>query len=264
MAGEALTPKFMLGSATVMIGAQEDLHMLGVGQSLGLVKNFSMKSTPGFAELSQGVKNSLVASIQNKNDVMCDMESYEYTAKNLTYAVSLDGSEVVSAGVASTTTAALTPTGGPPAVTPAIVPVVSATGMTAGKFLMVHANSGDQIFMRRIVSVASLNVTVNAGFPVTIPSGAKVSVVSMVPVGSTKDNPYLAAKVVGQLADNSWIGILLPKIRITSGISLGFKTDNFDNNPMQFTVYDLTAADPNYSDFVDTDGSIMKAQIFLP
>lgn len=260
MAGEAITNKFMLGTATLMIGAQADLHQLGVAQSLGLLKNVSLKTTPAFTELSQGVKNSLVASVQTKNDMMVDGEMYEYTAKNMTYAVSLDGSAVVPAANSTTSTAGLT-TSGSPALTPAVIAVASATGIVAGAFVAVHADARDQIFIRKVVSVATLDVTLNAGFPVAIASGSKVEVVNMTPLGSTKDNPYLSAKIVGQLADSSWVTVLLPKVRVTSGVSVAFKTDNFDNIPLQLTVYDLTPADPNYAFFQEADGNVMKAMI---
>lgn len=261
MAGEAITDKFMLGTATVMVGAQADLHNLGVAQSLGLMKNVSLKTTPAFTELTQGVKNSLVASVQTKNDMMVDGEMFEYTAKNLTYAVSLDGSVVVPAANETTTTGALATSGGPPAMTPAVIPVASATGMTAGKFIAIHVDAKDQVFIRKVVSVASLDVTVNAGLPVAVASGARVEVVNMTPLGSTKDNPYLSAKITGQLADGSWVTVLLPKVRVTSGVSVAFKTDNFDNIPLQLTVYDLVSTDPNYAFFQEADGNTMKAMI---
>ena len=262
MPGLALTNKFMLGTATLMIGAMADLHSLGVAQSLGLVKNVGLKTTPGFVDLTQGVKNNVVTSVQNKNDMTVDAEMFEYSAKNLTYGVSLDGSAVVPAVNSTTTTGLLTAAGGPPIVTPAVIPVTAATGMTAGKYLAIHIDNSEQIFIRKIVSVAALNITVNQGLPVDVPSGAQVEVVNMVPLGSTKDNPYLAAKIVGQLADNSWVTILIGKCRVTSGISMAFKTDNFDNIPMQLTVYDVTPSDPNYSFFVDSDGTVQKAMIF--
>lgn len=262
MAGEAITGKFMLGTATVMVGAQADLLDLGVAQSLGLMKNVSFKTTPGFTELTQGIKNSLVASLQTKNDMMVDAEMFEYTSRNMTYGVSLDGSAVTAAVNSTTTTAALTATGGPPVHTPAVIPVAAATGISVGTYLAIHVNDRDQIFIRKVVSIATLNITVNAGLPVNVPSGAKVEVVNMVPLGSTKDNPYLAAKITGQLADNSWVTVLLPKVRVTSGMSLAFKTDNFDNIPFQLTVYDLTADDPNYALFTDASGATSKAEIY--
>ena len=46
MAGEAKTDSFMLGAATVMIGAMADLYDLNpTDHSIGLVKNFSTLGT---------------------------------------------------------------------------------------------------------------------------------------------------------------------------------------------------------------------------
>lgn len=262
MAGEALTSKFMLGTATLMIGAQADGLNLGVAQSLGLVKNVALTTTPGFTELTQGVKNNLVASVQTSNDMTVDAEMYEYTAKNMTYAVSLDGSQVTTPAGSTTVATAMTTSGGPPALTSTTMSLTSATGFTVGKFVMIHVNAADQIFIRKITAVSTNDVTLNAGLPVSVPQGAKVEVVNMVPLGSTKDNPYLSAKIVGQLADLSWVTILLPKVRVTSGISMGFRTENFDNIPLQLKVYDLTTTDANYSYFQEADGSVAKAHIY--
>lgn len=261
MAGEALTDKFMLGTATLMIGAQEDLFNLGVAQSLGLMKNVALSTTPGFTELTQGVKNNLVASIQTSNDMTVDAEMYEYTAKNLTYAVSLDGSEVIPATTETTVATALT-TSGSPASTGTSLVVTSATGIVTNDFIFIYANSADQIFVRQVTAVATDTLTLNSGLPVGIAQGAKVAKVNMVPLGSTKDNPYLAAKIVGKLADNSSVVIYLPKVRVTSGISMGFRTENFDNIPLQLKVYDLTTSDPNFAYFTDADGFQSKAHIY--
>jgi hypothetical protein len=68
--------------------------------------------------------------------------------------------------------------------------------------------------------------------------------------------PALPAKIVGQLADGTEVGLLLPKVRITAGFTLGFTTDNFGNLPMEFTCYDLTSDDPNYAMFSGKQGML--------
>lgn len=260
MAGEAKTGKFMLGTATVMIGAQADLFKLEKAQSVGLVKNVALKTTPAFTELSQGVKNSLVASVQTKNDMTVDGEMYEYTPANLLYAVSLDGTAAGAITAVETTIAtAMALTGG---LTGTTASVASATNIAVGDFIAIHVDGTDQIFVRKVTAKATNDLTINSGLPVAVAIGAKVRKVIMTPLGSTKDNPYLSCKIVGQLADQSWVTIYLPKVRVTSGLSLAFKTDNFDNIPFQLTVYDLVTTDPNYAFFLDVDGTAMKAQIF--
>lgn len=255
MAGEAITGRFMLGSATIMLGAMANLQDLGVAESLGLAKNVTLKSTPKFTDLTQGVKNSQVASVMTGNDLEVSGELYEYTSENLAYALGLDGSTYTQTAVSTTLTAQT-------ALLSDVLAVTSATGITAGKWLSVHVNALDQIFIRKVVSVATLNVTVSSDFPVVIPSGATVRVVNMVPAGSKADQPYLAGKIVGQIADGSWMTILLAKVRVTSGISVAFKTDNFDNIPFTLTCYDLVSTDANLALFTDASGDVSKAMLF--
>ncbi len=92
MAGEARTSAFSLSAATVMLGTQDELFNLEPDQnSVGLVKNFSVTSTPTFTNLSQGVAGNIVASVMTNNVVKATFEAYEYTARNIAYALSLDG-----------------------------------------------------------------------------------------------------------------------------------------------------------------------------
>ena len=102
MAGEARSDSFLLGTATVMIGAQADLMNLNVANSVGLVKNIMLQTTPGFTELTQGVKNTLVYSVMTSNKSMVQGEMFEYTSRNMAYALSIDGTSLSPSTVAST------------------------------------------------------------------------------------------------------------------------------------------------------------------
>jgi hypothetical protein len=262
MAGEALTSKFMLGTATVMLGACADLLDLNTVHSLGLVKDITTKTSPGYTTLTQGVKNNQVASVQTANDVTIEGMMFEYTMKNLAYAAALDASALSAVTGSTTTTAALT-TSGSPLRTPAVIPVTSATGIVAGGYISIRVNGADQIFVRKVVSVAALNVTVNQGVPVAVPSGAVVDIVNKIDVGSSADQPYLACKIVGQLADSTWVTQLYPKVRVQSGLSLAFKTGDFDNIPLTINPYTPTPTDPNYALFLNPDGSTARGQIYV-
>lgn len=264
MAGEAKTEAFMLGTATIMLGAMADLMQLGTAQSIGLVKNVTPKSTPGFTDLTQGVKNTLVYSVMTANDVVIDGEMYEYTGKNLSYSLGLDGSSVVATDVVGTVGTAITaPT--PPALT--VLTLVLGTGEGAdfavNDHVFVEIGSGDQVFPRKITAITTDTLTVDYGFPVAIPLGTKVSKVNVTPVGSLADQPYLACKIVGKLANGDDIVMLVPKVRVVSGISLAFKTDKFDFIPLQLKVYDLVSTDPFYTYFqtVGPQGQPAKATL---
>ena len=244
MAGLALTDNFMLSTATVMIGPVEDLHDLNpVDNSIGLVKNFQMSSEPAYTELTQGVKGTIVASTLTSNPVRASMEVFEYTARNLNFALGLDGTNVNALSISTTTTGAVA---GSPAVK--VIPVTSATGITTGKTLLIDKNNDDDFVIRKVVSVASLNVTVDEFLP-AIAMGATVYVVNVVDVGSKADQPFLSAKIAGKLANGKHVVILIPKIRITKGFNMGFTSDNYGNMPFEFAVYDLVSTDLAYTYF---------------
>ncbi len=124
---------------------------------------------------------------------------------------------------------------------------------------MIQEGSDDKAFYRRIVTISTNTITLNAALPVAMASGSTVQKVNAVDVGSQVDQPFLSAKIVGSLADGTEVGLLIPKIRITAGFTLGFTTDNFGNLPMEFTCYDLTADDANYALF-----SNKQAMLFTP
>ena len=253
MAGEAKTNSFMLGSATVMIGPQADLFTLAPStHSIGLVKNFTTSSEPQYTDLSQGVKNTIVASVMTSNRVRAQMEVYEYTAKNIAYALGLNGSSLTPISSSTTTSAAVT-------ANATSITVAQATGLAVNDWIMIQEGDDDKVFYRRIVTVATNTLTLNASLPVALTSGCVVRKVNVIDVGSTVDQPYLSAQIVGSLADGTEIGLYIPKLRITAGFSLGFTTDNFGNLPLEFTLYDLTSDDPNYALF-----SGKQAMLFTP
>lgn len=264
MAGEAKTDAFMLGTATVMLGAQADLMNLNTENSLGLMKNVVLKTTPGFTNLTQGVKNTLVYSVMTSNQSAVEGEMYEYTSKNLSYAAGLDGSTVTPLDVTGTVDTALAAP-----VAPALTSAVLSLGVgegadfAAGDYAFVQVGTQDQVMIRKVVSVASDDVTFSSGFPIAIPVGTTVRKVNVIAIGSLEDQPYLACKIVGTMANGDEVVILLPKVRLSSGISLGFKTDNFDHIPFTLEIFDLVATDPNYTMFqsVGPQGKPAKAML---
>lgn len=96
MAGNAKTTAFNIGTATVMIGPMEDVENLNPREhSIGLVKNFNVSATDNYTDLTQGIQNDIVWSEKTGSDVTATMEVYEYTPKNLAYALGLKGEKMV-------------------------------------------------------------------------------------------------------------------------------------------------------------------------
>lgn len=251
MAGEAKTSKFMLGTATVMLGPVAELYNLTPEtHSIGLVKNFRIQSQPGYTDLTQGVKSTKVFSVMTSNEVTASAEVYEYTTANIMYSLGLEGRQaaapavttVATAGTAASTTVALT----------------SATGIVAGDYIAIEMG-GENVVIRKVVSLATNTATVTPAISQAVPKDAVVRKVTAVSIGSKDDQPFLAMKVVGKLADGTTVTILCPKIRITNGFSLGFTSDNFDNLPYEMAFYDLVATDPHYADFKNEQAKIFAA-----
>lgn len=252
MAGEAKTNAFMLGTATLMLGPQSELFDLNVDEhSVGMAKNVTMKSSPGFTELTQGVKNTLVYSVMTSNKVTVDAEVYEYTGKNLAYSVGLDGSAIApttavgQVGTEYTTGVSL------------ILEAGDGTNFAVNDWISVQVGADDQVFVRKVSAKATDTLTIDSALPITIPVGATVKKLNIIGVGSKADQPFLSAKIVGTIADGSEIAILIPKVRITSGASLAFKNDGYDNIPMQLAVYDLVNTDPHYATFKDIGNAMI-------
>jgi hypothetical protein len=275
-AGLARSTSFMLGSATVMIGPQASLYDLRPDlHSLGLVKNFQISTEPTTVDLTQGMKNTLVYSALTGNRATAQCEVYEYTARNLTYGLGLDGSALVPFATEYPTNAVLTGNDGSPVVVATFITATNVvTDFPIGAWISIQdVNEPDKVHYGRLT--ATTTVTGSAptithtltftGFGLktgnNFPAGSVIQRVNMVAVGSVLTQPFFAAKVVGILPErNEPVAILMPKVRIMRGFSLNFSTENFGNLPFQFQPYDLVPSDPFFSTFQ----SIGPAKLMTP
>lgn len=257
MPGNAITDNFMLSTATVMIGEQADLFDLNPAEhSIGLVKNFTITAEPAYTELTQGVQNTIVASVLTGNPVRATMEAYEFTSKNLAYALGLEGAgDLDPLSVATETDG-----GSSPSDTTLIL--VAVTDLAANDFVMIKRDNEDNFDIRKITNVNVGTKTITLDKPLTdaVPDGTPVIKVNMVSGGSKKDQPYYAAKIAGKLSNGQPIVLLLPKVRIVKGFNLAFTTDNFGNLPLEFTSYDQVSTDPFYTDFAGDQFRIFAAK----
>lgn len=253
MAGLAKTNNFLLSTATVMIGAEADLHDLNpLDHSLGLVKNFNINAEPTYTDLMQGVKGSIVFSTMTANPVRASMEVYEYTAKNLAYSLGLNGGSVTPATAQTTVGTAV-----PASPSQNTLMVVAATGLVAGDTILIERDSIDDFIIRKIVSVSTNTLTLDDDLP-SISIGAKVYKVNAVDIGSKDDQPFFSAKIAGKLANGEAVVILIPKIRVIKGFNLGFITNDYANLPFEFQVYDLVSTDPMYAEYKNANARIFK------
>lgn len=258
MPGIAVTDSFMLGDATVMVGDMADLFAMSpANHSIGLVKNFSIVAEPVYTELTQGVKNTLVYSVLTSNPVRATMEVYEYSAKNLNYALGLDGTDVAKKTVASTVGTAITGDG---IATSVVLATGGGAGFTVGDYITIAADTQDKVYVRKVTAKSIDTLTVNVPFAIgqSAAVGSSVKVVNVIGVGKKDDQPFLSATVVGKLANGENVAILIPKIRITKGFTLGFRNDGFGNMPFEFQVYDLLTTDTYFSEFNGDQARLMR------
>ncbi len=254
MPGTAKTETFMLGTATVMIGAEAELYdLVPATHSVGLVKNFSMSAEPAYTELTQGVKNNLVYSVLTGNPTRASMEVYEFTAKNFNYALGLDGSAVAPQTFSGTLAS---PTAGTD--DQLVMQTGEGASFTVGDYVMIEVDSDDHVLIRKVDVITTDTLTVDQDVNEVIAANSVVRIVNDVAVGSRTEQPFLSAKVVGKLANGDHAVLLVPKIRITRGFTLNFSTDDFGNLPFEFTVYDLVATDTFFAAFSDKSAHLFR------
>lgn len=247
MAGLAKTEKFMLSTATVMVGPATDMKNFNPQtHSIGLVKNFTLTSEPNYTELTQGVKNTIVASVMTENPVRASMEVYEFTTRNIAYGLGLaDADGYSTLTTATAVDGAIDEYASP---TPMDLDVVDASQIAINDHIMIKLDDLDNFIVRKVTGVATNNITVDAALP-SIPDGAEVLKVNKLEIGSKDDQPYYAAVITGKTANGDAVMIQIPKMRIVRGFSLAFTSQDFGNLPFEFTVYDLVSTDPHYAEF---------------
>jgi hypothetical protein len=254
--GLAMTNRFMLGAATLLIGAQADLfNLTRAAHSVGLIKNFAITAEPSFTDLTQGVKNTLVYSVMTGNVARASAELYEFTPKNLAYVAQMNGATFTEAtNTETTTSAAIAGSSGSPVTT---VPVTSALSLAVDDWILIQNPAApDDAIVRKITAISTNDLTVAPGITRAMATGATVRRMNMINVGSKEETPFFSAMVHGQLADGSEIAVALPKVRITNGLNLSFQTNDYGNMPIELGIYDLTPTDPNYAQFGDIPAKI--------
>ena len=269
MAGNALTNQFNIGTATVMVGPMADvLNLTPEQHSIGLVKAVTLTSETNEVTLTQGVRNTIVDSQVTGVTSTVTMEVYEYTAKNLAYAAQLDGADYSTGKIMKIKTAI---TGGVSATTV----VLNADSDVSSSFtkdtrIQIQATGAkkyDKVYLGVLASNSTYDGTAHTltlTLSEAIPAGGSFAVddevfsVSVIPVGADRPQPYYGVKIVGILPNgNEPVTIIIPKAKVTSGLTLGFNTDNYVNLQFEFTPYDLTTDDSTYSTFEDYGASVL-------
>lgn len=252
MAGNAITSKVLLSSATVMVGPQADLlKFMPETHSIGLVKNFTMSGDPEFKELTQDITNDVVMSIKTNDGTRMSAEVYEYTLRNISYGLGIDASGVEFDPIENTFVTSAAPSG---TSVPVTVPSGETLDISAGDFVYIQDGIDDKVHIAKVASVLTNILTLEAKYAipeaVSFAAACRVGKVRKVGIGAQTPQGTMAAKVVGVLPeDKTPITLYFPKVKVTRGLSLSFSTENFANMPFEFTPLVQTASDPLWSEF---------------
>lgn len=256
MSGEAKTSKFLLANATIMVGPMANVFDLTpVDHSLGLTKQVTMNVDNKWTELTQGVTQTTVYTVNTGVDATLTGEIYEYTARNLAYAAGLDATgaafdeDLATYTLASshthTSTAIALSTGG-------------GTDFAAGDFVLLQQNLGDTVAVFKVASKSTDTLTPTSGynfpanitFAVSTTTVYRIAAAAVVKVGAQTDTGLFGVKMVGTLPQNDRpIVAIFPKARIQKGLNLVFQEGNFSNMPFEIKPYALVPADAFYADF---------------
>lgn len=263
-------PKFVIGNATVMLGTYSenafgltpDLH------SVGMVKAVTMEQQADQITLRNGVQQITVDSQKSNVNLTTTFEGYEFSARNLMYALGLQGTVVkrlrgsITAAVlagATTMTVASDPVPGEP------LSLIDAVGdIPVGATLLVQkATQPDNVIPLKVTATTTGTgpyvVTFGTSKPtgITFEIGDKVWIVNEIDAGSTLQDQYFSAKIVGTLsANNEPIVVVMPKVRISRGFNLSFSETDYSNLPFELTPFILSSSEvtarPEYAGFNKT------------
>ncbi len=254
------TNNFQFSMATLLVGLPGTLRTLTLdANSLGLVKNVMIDSTQTTVELTQGLTNDIVASFVNDLKVKCTAEVYEYTARNIAYGMSMDGSQ-----------AGLSPMAPPTALAAAVLGGATTFTLTGDQTLQFPAgglgylqeglddavfNFGvtSSVFATGITTVTITNYPVPATMAFSTARGNAGGIVAIRGNSALSGNTYLCAKILGmQSHDKSPIIIVLPKIKILKGFSFHFDNKTPGNLPFEIVPYVPLPTDIGYDpDFAE-------------
>lgn len=260
MAAAAKTNQFMIGEATIMVGAMDKVFdLMPDKHGLGLTKNLAVRVETGSVDLTQGIAQVPVFSIQNQFNPSMACEVYEYTARNLAYGLGLDAtgagydpSVAGSAGPFTLTT--------PGAAAGTSVELTTGQGATfaVGDWVVLQ-QSEDYVFAAQVTAKTTDTLTIDRAIPADVTFGVATTTVFRarnIPAVAGQ-NTFLSVKaVVIMPKDKRPVPLLFPKVRITRGFDLSTGASDYSNLPFEFQPYPLTPEDALYSSFAP--GEVFK------
>lgn len=260
MAAQPKTNQFMIGEATIMVGPMASVFdLMPDKHGLGLTKNLAVKVETGSVDLTAGISQTPVFSIQNQFNPMGSCEVYEYTARNLAYGLGLDASgtayDPLAAGAAGPHTLA-----SPSAAAATSVALSTGQGVNyaVGDWVILQ-QAEDYVFAAKVTAKTTDTLTIDRAIPTGLTFAVATTTVyrgrNIAAIGG--QNNFMAVKAVAIMPkDKRPVPILFPKVRITRGFDLSMGSSDYSNLPFEFQPFALTPEDALYSSFAP--GEVFK------
>lgn len=249
--GAAQSDGFILEEATLCLGEVGNALDLTIEEnSVGLFKNAQIQNTKSFTDLSQGVTNGVVASVETENMTKVTGEGYEFTPKQFMFAMGQEGYNYVHTTPVVTQTTAAALTGA------TTLSVTSATGLAADDWIIVRPLKGvDNGLAYRIVSIATNTLTLDRPLVEAIPTQAMVYKSTIIRSHGSQDDTcskgrYFSAKLISARQNCEPIIVIMQKVRITSGLQLNFGRADWANMPYELTAMDMVRTDNGYNEWL--------------
>lgn len=262
-------PKFVIGNATVMLAPYtEDVFALTPeGHSVGMVKAVTITQEADQIMLKNGVTQATVDTVKSNVNMNTSFEGYEFNATNIMHALGLQGSVVRRLRGKLTAAAA----SGETSLSVESYPIsgdadslIDAAGdiPSGAQLLIQKADAPDFVYPAKTVA----STTGTGPYVVTVdelPAGISfgvgdvVWVVNEIDAGSTEQDQYFCAKIVGTLSANDEpIAVVMPKLKVARGFNLSFSETDYSNLPFELTPLVMTTsevqANPKLAGFTKT------------
>ncbi len=248
--------KFIIGNATVMIAPySEDAFALNpTTHSVGMVKAVTMTQESDQIMLKNGVAQLTVDTTRSNVSMSTSFEGYEFSARNIMYALGLDGTVTqrlrgrLTADAASAATSLSVESYPLPGEPDSLID--ATTDIPNGAQLLVQrASEPDFVYPVKATADATgagpYDVTI-AALPtdVSFSTGDTVWVVNEIDAGSFSQDDFFCAKIVGKLSANDEpIVVIIPKMKITRGFNLSFSETDYSNLPFEVEPIVMTATE---------------------
>lgn len=259
MAAAAKTNQFMIGDATIMVGPMASVFdLMPDKHGLGLTKNLAVRVETGSVDLTQGISQTPVFSVQNQFNSSAACEVYEYTARNLAYGLGLDASGVAYDPVTGSTGPFLVASPIAPAATSVPLATGSGTPFAIGDWVVLQ-QSEDYVFAAKVTAKTTDTLTIDRAIPAGVTFAVATTSVfrarNVAAIGG--QNNFLSVKAIAIMPkDKRPVPILFPKVRITRGFDLSMGSSDYSNLPFEFQPFPLTPEDTLYSSFAP--GEVFK------